>query len=179
MKLSALHTELLSNGSALQPAVQHGKVINLQSRKSKTTSLQLSLSFGFQAPLFPLRIYWTGFLEVWWHWEKDIFSKKINVILILLLETILRFAIKATISYLNSIFSGETVSQEYQSLKISISTFFACPKLPTNIVCLPHCFNRFRSTTTKEEAFKKRKWTTSSYLTSPNILWHLLTVYYS
>ena len=39
--------------------------------------------------------------------------------LILLLENILRFEIKATISYLNSIFSGETVSQEYQSLKIS------------------------------------------------------------
>ena len=66
-----------------------------------------------------------------------------------------------------------------KSLKISISTCFACQKLPTNIVCLPHCFNRFGSTTTKEEAFKKRKWTTSSYLTSPNILWHLLTVYYS
>ena len=66
-----------------------------------------------------------------------------------------------------------------KSHKISISTCFACQKLPTNIVCLPHCFNRFGSTTTKEEAFKKRKWTTSSYLTSPNILWHLLTVYYS
>ena len=50
MKLSALHTELVSNWSASQPAVQRGKVINLQSHKSKTTSLQLSLSFGFQAP---------------------------------------------------------------------------------------------------------------------------------
>ena len=50
MKLSALHTELVSNWSASQPAVQRGKVINLQSHKSKTTSLQLSLSFGLQAP---------------------------------------------------------------------------------------------------------------------------------
>ena len=88
MKLSALHTELVSNWSASQPAVQRGKVINLQSHKSKTTSLQLSLSFGFQAPLFPLRIirdfggnclqiYWTRF-GILMTLRKRYFLKKIK-----------------------------------------------------------------------------------------------------
>ena len=120
----------MSNRSASQAAVQRGKVINLQSHKSKTTSLQLSLSFGFQAPFISPEDYqgrWGQLFADILNWvfgilmtlRKRYFLKKLNVILILLLETILRFAIKATISYLNSIFSGETVSQEYQSLKIS------------------------------------------------------------
>ena len=70
MKLSALHTELVSNRSASQPAVQRGKVINLQSHKTKTTSLQLSLSFGLQAPFISPEDY----QGLWGQLFADIFN---------------------------------------------------------------------------------------------------------